>query len=422
MPTQRVLDTSHPVFEQSVLPNGVRVVTELIPSVRSISVGAWIATGSRDETAAESGISHFIEHMVFKGTRKRRMHHIAQRMESVGGYLNAFTGKEYTCYFARSLDEHLKRAVDVVCDLVLNPTFPANALETEKDVVIEEMRMYDDAPEDHIFDHFEQVLYGEHPLGRPVIGFPETVRSFHRDDLFDYLHRHYTLGRIAIVLAGNVQHQRVVNLVEEAFLGQEKKAHGVEREPAHAYSVDHQVIKRPVQQAHFVLGRPGFPVHEPRRVVLSVLNTVLGGGMSSRLNQNIREKYGYCYNIYSFANMLSDTGDFGIYMATDASKVERSRKLIFRELEKLVQRSISEQKLNQAKSQLKGGMMLGLESLSNRMMRLGRMAMYQKPYRTLDELIADINDVTIQDVDAVAEELLQPELFSSVVLMPENGV
>lgn len=407
-------------FESTTLPNGVRVVTERMPSVRSISVGLWVANGSRDEPEALSGISHFIEHMVFKGTRKRRMHHIANRMEAVGGYLNAFTSKEYTCYYARALDEHLDRAVDLVCDLVISPVFPEQTLGKEKDVVIEEMRMYDDVPEELIFDRFEHVLFSGHPLGRPVIGFPETVRAFERDDLVSYVHDWYTPDRTVVAVVGNVEHTHAVALVEAAFAHADRprQTNTVPREAVNGYTVEHLVEDRHIQQAHLVLGTRGYPMRDARRMALSLLNTVLGGGMSSRLNQHIREKYGYCYNIYSFANMLSDTGDFGVYMATDGTKVTHAKKLIHRELNKLAAQPISAQKLQQAKSQLKGALMLGLESPSNRMMRIGRMAVYDQPYRTLDEITAEIEAVTVQEVHALAAELFVPERFSSVVLMP----
>src|SRR5690606_10742767 len=200
----------YPLFRKTTLGNGVRVVSEAIPSVRSISVGVWIGTGSRDEADPESGISHFIEHMVFKGTEKRRTHHIAQRMEAVGGYLNAFTAKEYTCYYARALDEHLERSIDIVTDLILHPNFPAKELEKEKEVVLEEMKMYEDTPEDLVFEQFEAVIFKDHDLGRPILGFPDTVRAFSRDQLVSYIDSHYTPERTVLAVAGNAKHDEVV--------------------------------------------------------------------------------------------------------------------------------------------------------------------------------------------------------------------
>ncbi len=415
---KRIIEEAYPVFQKTTLANGVRVLTETIPSVRSVSVGVWIATGSRDEAPSEAGISHFIEHMVFKGTARRRMHHIAQRLEAVGGYLNAFTSKEYTCFYARALDEHLGRAIDTVCDLVLQPNFPEKELEKEKDVVLEEMKMYDDAPEEAIFDRFESVVYRDHALGRPILGFPETVRSFSRAQLLDFVAAHYTLDRIVLAVAGNATHEEVVALAEEAFSSARSLPVERARVPVNGYAPLQLVEQRPIQQAHLILGTRGYDIHHPRRSAVTVLNTVLGGGMSSRLNQNIRERYGYCYNIYSFLNTHSDTGDIGVYMGTDAAKVARAEKLILRELDKLVERSVSRRALNQAKNQVKGSIMLGLESMSNRMMRLGRQELLFERYFTLDEVLEELDQVTVEAVQDAAQQLFHPEHFSSVALLP----
>jgi len=422
MSINRPVDTSPSQFRRTVLPNGVRVVSERIPSVRSVSVGVWIATGSRDEEKNESGMSHFIEHMIFKGTGSRRMHHIAQRMESVGGYLNAFTSKEYTCFYARGLDEHLDRALNVTCDLILSPVFPEKELDKEKEVVVEEIKMYEDVPEDLIFDRFETAIYGDHSLGRPIVGYPETVRSFTRRDLIERLASHYTPERIVVAAAGNVDHDHIVRMVERFFATTQRKwkKNDHDRQAVPAFETQQLEERRVIQQAHIVMGGRSFGLADARRGALSVLNTVLGGGMSSRLNQNIRERYGYCYQIYSFVNMLSDTGDFGVYMATDGTKVDHARKLILRELKRMVTRPISSRQLNQAKSQLKGSLMLGLESLSHRMSRLGRLEMHDRPFASLDDIIAEVNAVTADDVQRVASELFDPDQLSTVVFIPER--
>jgi predicted Zn-dependent peptidase len=416
----KTIGQKRPVFERTVLPDGVRVVTETIPSVRSISVGVWIFTGSRDETPDEGGLSHFIEHMVFKGTRRRRMHHIAQRLEAVGGYLNAFTSKEYTCYYARALDEHLARSLDAILDLVLEPSFPAREVEKEKDVVLEEMKMYEDQPEDLIFDRFEGVIYDGHALGRPIIGTPETVQSFSRGQLVDFVERNYGPGRIVIAAAGNVRHKDVVRLVRKAFDGATRQGAPKEFVPPNGFEPTEVFEERPIQQAHMVLGTRAFGVHDERRIPLTVLNTILGGGMSSRLNQNIRERYGYCYSIYSFVNLHRDTGDFGIYIGTDASKIRKSRKLVFREMERLIEKPVTARLLAQAKNQVKGSIMLGLENMSNRMMRLGRQELYFEKYFTLDEVIDEIDSVTPGDVQKEAEAMLDPSLYATVALIPAS--
>ena len=409
-------------FQKTILPNGVRVITERIPSVRSVSVGAWIGAGSRDESDSESGMCHFIEHMVFKGTEKRRMHHIAQRMENVGGYLNAFTSKEYTCFYARCLDEHLSRALDTVIDLIYTPTFPAREIEKEKDVIVEEMKMYDDTPDDRVFDHLDRSLYSDNPLGRPIIGSEESIRSLSRDGLIDFLRRHYNEKNTIISIAGNVEHKRAVQLVQKYYSNPGLEGYQSERVSLPAYTPTNFIEKRPVQQAHLIVGTRAFDVHDPKRVPLSVLNTILGGGMSCRLNQNIREKYGYCYNLYSFNNLHSDIGDFGVYMGTDASKVDHSVKLIFREFDKLRKKSVTKIELDRAKSQAKGSIMLGLESMGSRMMRIGRQELYYNRYFSLDSILAMIEGVTLDEIVEVTEEILDPARYSVIKILPESLV
>lgn len=361
---------------------------------------------------------HFIEHMVFKGTQRRRMYHIAQRMENVGGYLNAFTSKEYTCFYARCLDEHLSRALDTVIDLVVAPTFPEKELEKEKDVVIEEMKMYEDTPDERVFDLLDKALYTPHSMGRPVIGYEKSVRSFTQSNLFDFLESHYVPKRTIIAVAGNVTHARAVRLVERFYDDRKGAGRKTERDPVRTYLPTNVQDQKPMQQAHLIVGTRGYDVHDSKRIGLSVLNTILGGGMSSRLNQNIRERYGYCYNIYSFANMHSDVGDFGVYMGTDTSKIDHSIKLIFREFERLVRKSISPRELERAKSQAKGSIMLGLENMGSRMMRIARQELYYGRYFTLDEIISMVESVTVSDINSVAEELLSPDRFSIIKLIP----
>ncbi|NNF03157.1 MAG: insulinase family protein [Rhodothermales bacterium] len=407
-------------FRKTTLPNGVRIVSEHIPSVRSISAGVWVAVGSRDEEDGEAGICHFIEHMVFKGTRKRRMHHIAQRLENVGGYLNAFTAKEYTCYYARALDEHLGRAIDTVCDLILSPEFPVREIDREKDVVIEEMKMYLDTPDDHVFDILEEALFAGHPMGRPVIGTESSVRSFDREKLIDFSNRHYTPNRIVVALAGNVDHDRAVRLIEKEFAVSDRKPGTRTPRPITPFKPSSVTRERPIQQAHLVLGTRGYDVHDPRRVALSVYNTILGGGMSSRLNQNIRERYGYCYSIYSFVNMHSDTGDLGVYMGTDASKVDRAEKLIRRELDKLRQKPVGPKVIDRARSQVKGSIMLGLESMGSRMMRIGRQELYYGRYYSLDEILEMVDAIEPEDVLDVARDVARDDRFSVVRLLPSS--
>jgi len=384
-------------------------------------VGAWVNAGSRDELAAENGITHFIEHMVFKGTRRRRGYLINQRMESVGGYLNAFTSKEHTCFYARGLDEHLGRALDTVLDLVTEPTLPLREIEKEKDVVVEEIKMYEDAPEDFVFDLYDAAMYPDHPLGRPVIGTPETVRSFTRDDLAGYIGRHYVPNRLVISVAGRARHADVVRHVQTLLEGFDRAPADMDRQPAGGYTPMSIEETTPAQQAHLVLGTRGIGALDDRRPALSVLNTILGGGMSSRLNQNIREKYGWCYSVYSFVNLQAESGDLGVYIGTDPSRVDRSRQLIQRELDKLASTPVSARMLSRAKQQLKGSVVMGLESTSNRMQRLGRVELMYDELVPIDTAIAEIDAITAEDVRAVAETLFAADRMSSVVLLPSDS-
>ena len=347
------------------------------------------------------------------------MHQIAERLESVGGYLNAFTTKEQTCYYARALDEHLDRSVDTICDLVLSPKFPEKDLEKEKDVVVEEMKMYEDSPEDYAFDLLEEQLYKGDSLGRPIIGYEETVRSFTQERLFAFCKTHYTGDHIVIAAAGNVVHEKVVQMVKKATrdisIGLATPRGG----DLALYTPGTISRKRPTQQAHLLLATRAYDVNHRDRAALSVLNTIVGGGMSSQLNQNIREKYGYCYNIYSFCNMHADSGEFGVYMGTDPTKLKKSRQLIFRELHKMADKEVSPRRLNKAINQVKGSIILGLEGMGSRMMRIARQELYYGRYFTLDEVMDQVESVTASDIKRVAADLFDPAHFSTVELLPD---
>ena len=409
-------------FERTTLPSGVRVVTEAMPTAHTAAVGVWVDAGSRDETLPEGGITHFLEHMVFKGTARRPGHLINQRMEAVGGYLNAFTSKEHTCFYAKGLAEHAGRALETVLDLVTTPTLPPREIEKEKDVVVEEIKMYEDAPDDQIFDLTEAAVYPDHPLGRPVIGTPESVRSFTRDGLEAYLSAHYTPDRIVVAAAGAVSHRQMVRATEKLLEGFGRAPGQVVRTPPVAYTPSETVLHRPTtQQAHLVVSAPSFGALDERRTALSMLNTVLGGGMSSRLNQNVREKYGWCYSVYSFVNVNGDSGDVGAYIGTDPARVARSRQLIVREMQKLAESPVSPRMLDRARQQLKGSIVLGLESTSSRMQRLGRVELTYGRDVPVEEVVAEIDAVSAEDVRSVAEALFAPERLSTVTILPEEG-
>jgi predicted Zn-dependent peptidase len=411
-------------YQKTTLPNGVRVITEAIPHVRSLSLGFWIETGSRDESPAKNGISHFIEHMVFKGTKKRTIKEIAQSIESVGGYLNAFTSKEHTCYYARVLDEHLELATDVLSDIVLSPTFPDKELAKEKNVVLEELKQAEDDPDDIIHDYFEKAIFKSHPLGMPVIGTKESISSFLRKDLIQYKSEQYTADNLVVAAAGNISHESVVDLAKRylknipstAKKQKTKISDSVIQKPHYVLSEYY----KPIQQAHICLGTIGCSVNSEKRFPLQVLNTLLGDGMSSRLFQNIREKYGFAYAVYSFNNMMQETGSAGVYIGTDDAHVQRCIDLVWKELKAVRRQGITKQELERTKAQLKGSLMLGMENIPNRMIRLGSSELYFGELITLDAIIAKIDAVAKDEVQELAEELFIEDRFATVIFHP-NG-
>ncbi|HTY36560.1 MAG TPA: pitrilysin family protein [Bacteroidota bacterium] len=409
-------------YRKTVLANGLRIVSEELTHVRSVSVGVWIDTGSRDESSLLNGISHFIEHMVFKGTRNRSVKEIARSIESVGGYMNAFTGKEHTCYYARVLDEHTSLAVDVLSDLVQNAKFPEKDLEKEKAVVIEELKNAEDDPDDIIHDYFDRALFGNHPLGNPVIGTEKNLRSFSRSDLVAYAGSHYVPRNMVLAAAGNVSHGQLVELAEEYFGSRSKHSRGGQsrRLKPRDYRPEKKEYKKPIQQAHVCLGTQAWGVKSKQRYPMLVLNTLLGDGMSSRLFQNIREKYGFAYSVYSTATLMSDAGVFSAYIGTDKQHVDFSTELILREFEKLVKKPVSLAELNRTKAQLKGSMMLSLESIPHRMMRLGTSELYFQDINSIDSILKQINGVRQEDVQDTAQSLFKQSRLSKVVIHPDG--
>ncbi|MCU0452090.1 MAG: insulinase family protein [Bacteroidetes bacterium] len=408
-------------YRKTVLSNGVRIVSEEIPFVRSVSVGLWVDSGSRDEPAALNGISHFLEHMVFKGTDRRSITDIARSLESVGGYLNAFTGKEHTCYYARALDEHLPLALDVTADLLLHATFPAKELEKEKGVVIEELRNVEDDPDDLIHDITEREVFGRHPLGMPVIGTERTVRAFSRNDLTAHREQIYTPDRIVVAAAGRLKHDELVRLVERSLGGLKASRRPARRAKPQRQRGREVRQSKPIQQAHLCLGTVGYSVHQRQRFPMLVMNTLLGDGMSSRLFQSIRERRGFAYTVYSYANTMTDTGTFGVYAGLDATNVERVRDLVWSEFTSLRTKPVPAAELRRTKDQLKGSMMLNLESIPNRMMRLGGSELSLGRLPSLEAVLESIDAVTAADIQRVAESLFRPERFATVILEPSGS-
>jgi predicted Zn-dependent peptidase len=394
------------------------VITEEVPNFHSVSIGVWIDVGSRDEDAGNNGIAHFLEHAVFKGTAHRRGPEIARSLESVGGYLNAFTGKEHTCFYARVMDEFTPLAVDVLADIVLFPTFPVRGVEKERLVILEEIKDIDDTPDDVIFDYFDRNIYQPNPLSFPVIGNAKNVASFSRNELLSFVERHYTAGNMVVAAAGKVDHEKFLSMVEKKFRQARRGKIQRRRLPDKYRHVDRSEYRKPINQAHVCYGRMTDGINSPHRYPLIVLNTILGDGMSSRLYQRVREKRGIAYSIYSFINLLADTGSFGIYLETDVKNVKSGMGLIRKELDALQRTPVSARELDRAKAQMKGSILLGLEGMSNRMMRLGTNELYFGTIPSLETLLHELNGVTPEKIHTLARRILKDKEFSTVVIQP----
>jgi len=406
------------VYKKTVLKNGIRVVTEKIGDVRSVAIGVWIDVGSRDEKSGERGISHFIEHVLFKGTKKRTAKEIASSLESVGGALNAFTGREHTCYFARVLDEHLSIAIDVLADILKNSLLNPSDLEREKTVIISEIKDLEDSPADLAHDRLMNNMWQHHPLGRSIMGDAESILRMNRNKLIDFIKNKYVSPCVVIAASGNLSHQDLVRMIQEKFrFNQTNKSPKVYQSTLEA-DQNRMVVNRKTAQTHVSLGVPVFPYKDRRRYAALTLNNILGGGMSSRLFQSIREKLGLAYNVYTFVDFFEDTGVFGIYLGTHKKNTVRVIDLVLKEIRKIKKDGLSRQELSHAKQQLKGNLMLGLENTFNRMNRLARQELLLNKYVDLNETINSINRVKGKEVIEVATDLFDPHKLSAVILGP----
>ncbi len=376
--------------------------------------------GSRDETQQESGISHFLEHMVFKGTKKRTAKEIAQALESVGGILNAFTTREQTCYYAHILDEHLPIATDVISDILKNSLLDSQELEKEKKVIVEEIKDIEDNPGDLIHDIYAEALWPEHPLGRPVIGTLETVTSFSRDNLTNFMQKNYNSRKVVVAASGNVEHEKLVKLIEKnlQFNSQNGNPQNSSAPPVKS---NIKIVNRETAQTHICLGVTSFPYKHPNRQILFVLNTILGGGMSSRLFQSVRENSGLAYSIYSFVDFFEDSGTFGVYLGTNAKQVTNALDLVLKEISKIKKESLTSQELYFAKSQIKGNLVIGMESTSNRMNRLARNELFLNEYLPIEKTIAEIEKVQEKQIHQIANELFNRDRICLALIGPNHS-
>jgi predicted Zn-dependent peptidase len=405
-------------YRKTVLENGARVVTESMDTVRSLSIGVWIDVGSRDEAGNEAGASHFIEHMLFKGTKKRSALDIALSLESVGGTLNAFTGREHTCYFARALDEHADIALDVLSDLIRNPLFNPNHLEKERQVIISEIKELEDSPAELVQDLLMGTMWKTSPLGRPIIGTTKSVLGLSRSQLVGFMRKNYTFPRMVIAASGNLKHPVFLSKIRRKFGFDSRHSGGPKVQAVPRAGKSRHVVVKKTAQTHITLGVPAFAYKDERRYSALVLSNILGGGMSSRLFQRIREKLGLAYSIYSFFDFFEDTGIFGIYMGTDRENAARVIEEVLKEIKRLKADSIEPEELSNAKYQLKGNLLLSMESTFNRMNRLARYELFLGENMDLDHTIKAINKIKSKEVVEVAEELFSPGRLSAVALGP----
>lgn len=400
-------------IRRTVLPSGLRILTEAVPAMRSVSFGVWVGVGSRDEGARLSGVSHFLEHLLFKGTRRRSALDIAAEIEAVGGETNAFTTKEYTCFHGRVLDSHAPLAIDVICDLITDSVLASQDVETERGVILEEIAMHDDEPSEEVHDLFAELLYGSHPLGRRISGAAETIAAMTRRQIQGFYRRRYLAPSIVVTAAGNLSHETVVEQVTRAVAG--TVLDGPAADPAPVRGAARPVpVRAPgtvvqskdTEQAHLIVGCPTMARSDERRFALGVLNNVLGGGMSSRLFQLIREERGLAYATYSFTGLFADTGMFGVYAGCAPGKVDEVLELAGSELAGAARHGITEAELARGKGMLAGTMVLDLEDTGSRMNRLGKGELLHEQPLPVDELLARVDRVSLAEVNEVAEELL----------------
>lgn len=408
-----MLDTKS--VQKSVLENGIRVVTEQIPQAHSVSIGFWVENGSRHETPAQNGISHFIEHMLFKGTEKRNALDIAKEIDSVGGVLNGFTSREYSCYYAKVLARKLPMAIDLLSDIVLHSVFDPEEMEKERRVILQEIHMLEDTPDDYVHDLFSQAFWRNHPLGYPVLGTQSTVGGLTRENLISFMTERYCGSKILICAAGDLDHQEIVDRIAAAFSGVKRGnllPSFAEIEFQRGVSVD----EKDLEQVHLCLGTRALPQDHPNRFESYLLNSILGGSMSSRLFQKIREERGLAYSIYSYLNCHSDSGALVVYSGTSPRDAAEVVTLMLQELKRLKSEPVGEDELHAAKEQLKGNLLMSMESTDNRMTRIAKNEIYLGRHLSLKEVMTGINQVTRDEIRRLAGFILRDDYLNLQVV------
>ena len=403
------------MFDQLTLPNGLRIIGEQIPHVRSVSVGIWVGAGSQNETPEENGLSHYLEHMLFKGTERRSARQIAEEMDAVGGQMNAFTSKECTCYYAKVVDEHLPLAIDVLSDMLIHSAFDPVELNKERGVILEEIAMAEDTPDDLVSEMLMLAKYGDQPISRPILGTEKTVGSFRREDLVRYHQKMYRPENTVLALAGNYVWEDVVREAEKWLGGWEKGVFEKQTVVTNAVAPTTLRKNKDIEQIHICIGYPGVPSGSDKVFAMSIFNSVFGGAMSSRLFQKIREESGMAYSVYSYPNNYTTCGMTAVYAGTNPEAAPEVIRMIREEAAKLAQDGLSEKEFAQAREQLKSSYILGLESTSSRMNSIGRRKLIYGDTRTEDEVIAKINAVTLEETNALMKEILTGEIAVSLV-------
>ena len=399
----------------TTLPNGTRIVSEFIPHVKSFTLGFWFNVGARDENLNNNGISHFIEHMLFKGTKKRTAKMIAEEIESYGGYINAFTSKEHTCYYSKGLSENLGRTFNVLSDLIQNPLFKERHIKKEAGVVIDELKDIDDNPEELVYDKFEEIIFNGNRLSFPVIGRENNIKKFNSDELFKFHSSNYSTDGLLIVASGNIRHDELIKLTEKYIVKRDVRRRK-SRDKFNLKKVNDEIIEKNVQQVHTIIGRATYGYNYKRRIPVRFLSALLGEGSSSRLFLAVREKLGITYQINSFLNSYYDTSAFGVYFSTNLNQYLKVIDIVYKEFEKLKYVLVKEKELKKVKEYLKGGLLLSMESTTNRMMRIANSILYYNRVIPVEEYINKIEKITAEDVQKTANELLNERKLVKVIL------
>ncbi|HLA00696.1 MAG TPA: pitrilysin family protein [Thermodesulfovibrionales bacterium] len=404
------------MFKKEHLSNGIPVVMEQLKNMRSVALGIWVKVGSRDEGLDKNGISHFLEHMFFKGTIKRTAKDIAVEIDSLGGELNAFTSKESTTFYVKVLDEYIEKGIELLSDIFLHSTFPQEDVEKEKGIIKEEIKLVEDTPDDYIHDLFNQTVWGNKGIGQPVLGRRETVKSFTREDLISHIRKYYGTKDVVISCAGNFDHESIISMLNKS-LGSLRRGSEPEKGPTAHFQSKVEVFHKELSEAHVCLGVEGIPQTSEDRYSLFVLNTIFGAGVSSRLFQEIREKRGLAYSIYSFVSSYYDTGIWGVYAGVSRKRVGEVAELIIKEMHDL-KSTLTEVELQRSKNQLKGNIILGLESTSSRMANIARQEIYHGRYYSPKEIMKEVDSITLGHIQTLAEKLIKQEGISLTVYGP----